>query len=68
MEKKNFVNNQRIMFHSTADPELNGLTGVIKGRSFVDVFDFYIVLLDNRYPKSPDWDAISITEHCLESV
>jgi hypothetical protein len=74
MEKKNFNLYDRVMLKECN--ELSGLVGTILGRSFVDVFDGYIVLLDenrwvtHHYPveMKMEYAAISIPEGCLELI
>jgi hypothetical protein len=63
-----FINGDRAVIHSTADHELDGITGEILGLAYESPYmSVYIVKLDSRYPKS-DWDALSITEHCLTKI
>ena len=64
--KHNFVIDEVVQINHTTDPELDGQTGTILGRSIVDVLDFYIVLLDK--PHSRGDKAISITEACLDRI
>lgn len=62
--KKNFPIGQRVEFHSTTDPELDGHGGEVLGRTYQDIFDCYIVLLDK--PHSRGDRAVNIPEQCLD--
>lgn len=63
-----FSNGDRAEIHSTSDSEMDGIKGTIIGvTSEHPEMTVYIIKLDNRYPKS-DWDALSITEHCLNKL
>ena len=63
-----FSNGDRAVIHATSDSELDGITGTILGVTAEHAeMAVYIIKLDNRYPKS-DWDALSITEHCLRKI
>ena len=63
-----FINGDRAEIHSTSDSELDGITGTIIGVTGEDPkMTVYIIQLDRRYPKSA-WDALSITEHCLNKI
>jgi hypothetical protein len=63
-----FINGDRAEIHSTSDSELDGITGTVIGEIVSHPkMTVYIVNLDTRYPKS-DWDALSITEHCLRKI
>ena len=64
-QKKNFPVNTRVLIEKTTDPNLDGQTGTILGKSFVHVLDHYIVLLDVPLP---DFRAITLTEACLAEV
>jgi hypothetical protein len=55
---------ERVRFHSTGDPELDGFGGVVLGMSINDLIAFYIVLLDR--PHSRGDKAVSMPEVCLE--
>jgi hypothetical protein len=56
--------------------ELSGRTGTILGKSFINVIDGYIVLLDEGITSTYIYDseipffhkAICITESCLEKI
>jgi len=61
--KKEFKVDQRVRFKGAQ--ELNGLTGIILGKAYLDIFDEYIVLLDTPMD---DRKAICITECCLEAI
>jgi hypothetical protein len=61
--KKEFPLNTKVVIHSVDGP-LASKTGVILGKSNVNVVDHYIVLLDDPLPEAL---AISIIEHCLEA-
>lgn len=63
MEKKNFALKTKVRIVKVGGDVLENQTGTILGKSFVNVNDHYIVLLDNPLPESL---AITITEHCLE--
>ena len=63
--KKNFALNTKVRFIKTGGDVLENQTGTILGKSFVNVDDHYIVLLDVPFP---DRLAVTITEHCLEAV
>lgn len=65
MSKKNFELKTVVRFVKTGGDVLENQTGTILGKSFVNVEDHYIVLLDNPLP---DRLAVTITEHCLEAV
>lgn len=65
MQKKNFELRTRVRFVLVDSDRLENQTGTILGKSFEDVGDHYIVLLD---VPQPDMLAICITEHCLEPV
>lgn len=65
MSKKNFELKTVVRFVKTGGDVLENQTGTILGKSFVNVVDHYIVLLDNPLP---DRLAVVITEHCLEAV
>ena len=61
--KKEFAVDARVQFVRLGNDPLEGEFGTVLGKSFVNITDHYIVLLDN--PR-PDFKAICITEHCLE--
>lgn len=61
--KKEFKINTRVRFINLPECELSGLGGKILGKSFENVHDHYIVLLDHPMP---DRLAVCMTEHCLE--
>lgn len=63
--KRNMPVDQRVMFGQTADPDLDGTTGTVLGKSGDHVFDVYIVLLDKPYMGQK---AINITEACLSPL
>ena len=63
--KKKFPLKTRVKFIKTGSDALENQTGIILGKSSVNVDDHYIVLLD---VPTTDHLAISITEHCLETV
>jgi hypothetical protein len=66
--KQNFPLNAAVRFHSLnedGDSPLEGATGKILGKSFENVLDHYMVLLD--VPTETHL-AISITEACLKPV
>ena len=65
MQKKNFALRTRVRCVRVGGDRLENQTGTILGKSFEDVGDHYIVLLD--VPQT-DLLAICITEHCLEPV
>lgn len=44
---------------------LEGANGDVLGKSFVNVLDHYIVLLDKPFPEAK---AVCITEACLEKL
>jgi hypothetical protein len=60
--KQNFSVGTRVIIGNVG-AEMDDQTGVILGKSFVDVFDSYIVLLD--IPASNGDKAIVLTETCL---
>lgn len=45
--KKQFLLNQRVKIDGSMGNEIGNAAGVILGKSFENVFDEYIVLLDN---------------------
>jgi hypothetical protein len=61
---KNFRIDERVRFHSTTDPELDGFGGIVLGKSIDDLIAFYIILLDR--PHSRGDKAVSMPEVCLE--
>ncbi len=63
--KNNFPLKTKVKFIKTGGDILENQTGIILGKSIVDVEDYYIVLLD---VPMVDRLAITITEHCLEAV
>ena len=64
--KKEFKLNQKVRIVNVGgDVSIDGKTGYVLGKSFENVIDFYIVMLDE--PR-PDALAISITEACLEAI
>lgn len=65
MTKKNFALKTPVRFIKTGGDVLENQTGTILGKSFVNVEDHYIVMLDVPLP---DRLAVTITEHCLEAV
>jgi len=75
MIKKNFQLNDRVRLVRIGGP-LAGATGLVKGRSFTNVFDSYIVLLDQEFLPAYTYtdrepynvEAIDLTESCLELV
>ena len=60
--KQNIPVDGRVVIGRTSDITMDGLTGTVLGQSGCDVFDTYIVLLDEPYRGQK---AISITEACL---
>lgn len=60
--KKEFPLNTKVVIHSVGGDRLENKSGVILGKSVVNVEDHYIVLLDDPLPEAL---AICITEHCL---
>lgn len=68
-ESMKFANGDRVECHSTTDIELDGIRGTVVGIAHdLPEMTVYIVMLDYRYPKNPNWDAIILTEHCLNKV
>lgn len=61
--KKEFKVDQKVRIVNAM--ELSGLSGTVLGKSFVEVLDHYIVLLDTPLPNAK---AVSITEACLETL
>lgn len=66
MTKKNFKIGTYVEFYNCE--ELTGHRGVVIGKCFSDIFDVYIILLDQ--PLNTDYGdkALTITEHCLMEV
>ena len=62
VSKKEFTLNQHVMIINAG--ELSNKTGVILGKSSVDIIDDYIVLLDTPTETNI---AVSITESCIKS-
>jgi hypothetical protein len=69
--KQNFSLNERVEIHSlgvTMDgerQELEGATGYILGKSFENVLDAYMVMLDKPLPNAL---AVQMTEACLRRI
>ena len=63
-----YSNGDHVQFFNTSDSELDSITGTVVGITSNDAYaSHYIVLLDKKYSQS-EWDAISITEHCLKPM
>lgn len=60
--KQNLDTDQRVVIGRTTDPVLDGMGGVILGKSTDNVCDTYIVLLDRPYMGQK---AINLTEACI---
>lgn len=60
--KQNLKVDQRVVIGRTNDKDLDGLVGTILGKSFDNLYDAYIVLLDEPYH---DQKAINLTEACI---
>ncbi len=60
--KQNLDVDQRIVMGRTSDSNMDGKTGTILGKSFDNVCDVYIVLLDAPYNGQK---AINLTEACI---
>lgn len=59
-------NGDRVKFVRTSDPELDSITGKVVGVvSNFPTGSFMIVMMDRKHSKY-DYDAIVMTEHCLE--
>lgn len=65
MQKKNFALRTPVRFVRLGGDRLENQTGTVLGKSFENVDDHYIVMLDVPLP---DRLAVCITEHCLEPV
>jgi len=63
--KKEFGLNQRVVLSDYLGADLSGATGTILGKSFIDIFDMYIVLLDIPLPTHL---AVVIPEMALTAV
>ncbi len=63
--KQNLEVNQRVIIGSTSDSNLEGQTGVILGKTFDDIFDSYIILLEKPYNGQK---AINLTEACISRI
>lgn len=59
----NFVVDERTIIDRTTDPELDGKSGTVVGKTADDLSNIYIVLLD--HPLSCGDRAKNITEACL---
>lgn len=74
--KKNFKVDDRVVIVKTGSAALDNVTGIILGKSFINVIDHYIVLLDEEFVKNTDLldyvmpgaKALCITESCLELI
>lgn len=64
--KQNFEIDQKVIIGRTTDENLDGQTGTIVGKSFNNICDFYIVLLDIPYPDGTK--AINMIESCLSPL
>lgn len=62
--KNNFKNGDRVIIGKTSS-ELDGTKGTISGKTYENVFDQYIVVLDESFK---DNKIINITEVCLSKV
>ena len=60
--KQNLSIDQRVVFGRTSDSNMDGKMGTILGKSFDDICDIYIVLLDEPYNGQK---AINLTEACI---
>jgi len=75
-EKKRLNFGDRVKLINTTSPLLDGRTGTIYGKNIVNIFDHYIVLLDDdpivTTLFSDDYEtthqAITMTEVCLEKL
>jgi len=72
--KKSFDCDDRVKFVKTGG-DLDGKLGTIIGKSFINVIDSYIVLLDGPIEYKDVYDgkpflhkAITMTESCLEKI
>ena len=63
--KQNLAVDRRVVFGRTSNPNLDNQTGTILGKSFDNICDIYIVLLDVPYCGQK---AITITEACLSPI
>lgn len=70
MQKKNFRIGQMVLIDNTTSPDLDGQVVEVLGKSFEDITDCYIVMLEtpvaNRHGE--DQKAIVLVEACLYSL
>ena len=68
--KKNFKFGDIVkVFNFPPKDSLNGVEGLIVGKSFENITDVYIVMFGDDLPEPYDkWQAYVITETCLEKI